>query len=176
MQEISLNILDIVQNSITAGAKLIEINITEDKIKDELSVLISDNGCGMTEEQLKKVIDPFYTTRTTRKVGLGISLFKMAAELSGGSFKINSKIGIGTQVTAIFGLSHIDRMPLGDMSATICSLIRANPELDFNYSYRQDEKEINLKTSEMREVLGDVPLDNPDVIAWIKESLENNDE
>ena len=175
MQEISLNILDIVQNSITAGAKLIEILITEETKKDQLTVKIIDNGSGMTEEQIHKVTDPFYTTRTTRKVGLGISLFKMAAELSGGSLHIESKLGVGTQVTTTFGLSHIDRMPLGDMTATICSLIRMNPELDFQYRYKQDEKEVSVDTIQMRTVLGDVPMNNPEVIAWIKDCLSNPD-
>ena len=119
MTEISLNILDVAQNSISAGAKLIEISVVADIKSDTLTVVIKDNGCGMDEEKLKKVIDPFFTTRTTRKVGLGIPFYKLAAENTGGTFNITSQLGLGTTVTAVFGLSHIDRMPLGDINFTI---------------------------------------------------------
>ena len=112
MPELSLNILDVTQNSVTAGANLIKINISASTADDRLTISISDNGCGMTEEQVKNVTDPFFTSRTTRKVGLGIPFFKMAAELTGGSFRIESKVGEGTTTTAVFGLSSIDRMPL----------------------------------------------------------------
>ena len=114
MPEISLNILDVAENSTRAKASLVEITVDTDVAADTLTVVIKDDGCGMTEEQVAQVIDPFYTSRTTRKVGLGVPFFKYAAESTGGSFFIRSQVGVGTVVTAVFVLSHIDRMPLGD--------------------------------------------------------------
>ena len=115
MRELSLNVLDIAQNSIAAGASVITMTVEEDAGADRLTLSVEDNGCGMTSEQLERVRDPFYTTRTTRPVGMGIPLFRMAAEATGGSLSITSKPGAGTTVTAVFGLSHIDRLPLGDV-------------------------------------------------------------
>lgn len=174
MPEISLNILDVAQNSIRAEAKLVEIDIIADRAKDTLTVKIIDDGYGMSEEQVKKVIDPFYTTRTTRKVGLGVPFFKLAAESSGGSFSIHSEVGKGTEVTAVFGLSNIDRMPLGNIMDTIHMLITFNLQLDFLYHYRVDEKEFTLDTREFREIMGDVPLDAPEISAYIKDYLTEN--
>ena len=134
MPEISLNILDVAENSTRAGASLVTINVTADTDADRLTIQIGDNGCGMSEEQLSHVTDPFYTTRTTRKVGLGVPFFKMAAESAGGSFSIHSQIEKGTEVTAEFGLSHIDRMPLGDINSTIHNLIVYHPDTDFCYT------------------------------------------
>lgn len=175
MQEISLNILDLAQNAISAGATLIEIEIDEQPQADTLSVRIEDNGCGMGEATLKSVADPFYTTRTTRKVGLGLPLFKMAAEQTGGHFLIDSAKGKGTVVHGVFGLSHIDRMPLGDMTATMVTLITCNPGLDFVYIRRLGEKSFDLDTRQMREILGDVPLGSSEVTAFIKEYLVENE-
>ena len=123
MRELSLNVLDIAQNSISAGAKLIEIDIREDTAKRLLTIRIADDGCGMTREKLKSVIDPFYTTRTTRKVGMGVPLFRMAAEMTGGSFEIDSEPGKGTVVTALFHTDHVDFVPLGDICSTVTMLI-----------------------------------------------------
>ena len=114
MPEIALNVLDIAQNSVRAEASLIQISVDVDEAADTLTITIEDNGCGMTTEQTARVTDPFFTTRTTRKIGLGVPFFKMAAESTGGSFSIQSEPGVGTKVTAVFGLSHIDRMPLGE--------------------------------------------------------------
>ena len=174
MTELSLNVLDIAQNSIRAGASLTEIRVEADTTADRLNIEIKDNGCGMTKEQVNRVIDPFYTTRTTRKVGLGVSFFKLAAETAGGNFSIQSEPGIGTTVTATFGLTHIDRMPLGDISSTIWTLITMNPTLDFVFEYRVDKNSFTLDTREMREILGGVPLNTPDVAAYIKEYLNEN--
>ena len=127
MTEISLNILDVAENSTRAGASLVSITVSADTKADRLTVVIEDDGCGMTEEQLARVTDPFFTTRTTRKVGLGVPFFKEAAELTGGSFAIQSEPGKGTSVTAVFVLSSIDRMPLGDISATIHNLVVYHP-------------------------------------------------
>ncbi|MEG0615135.1 MAG: ATP-binding protein [Oscillospiraceae bacterium] len=174
MTEISLNILDVAQNSVRAKANLLKIGVVADTKQDTLTVVIQDDGCGMSEEQVKKVIDPFFTTRTTRKIGLGIPFFKFAAESTGGSFDIKSQIGVGTVVTAVFGLSNIDRMPLGDMTSTIHMLVTQNPKMDLVYTYKIDEMEFILDTHEMREILGDVSFDTPEVSNYIKEFLSEN--
>lgn len=172
MRELSLNILDIAQNSITAGASLIAIRVTEDIAADRLLIAVQDDGKGMTAEQVARVMDPFYTTRTTRKVGMGIPLFRMAARQTGGDLSIDSTPGGGTTVTATFGLSHIDRMPLGDMTDTMVTLIRLNPQLDFVYVQSADDHSFQLDTRELRRVLDDVPLDTPDVMDWISDYLK----
>lgn len=175
MPELSLNILDVAQNSVTAGSPVTTIAIVADSAADRLTIQIIDHGCGMTAEQVAKVTDPFYTTRTTRKVGLGVPFFKMAAELTGGSFKIESTVGQGTTVTAVFGLQHIDRMPLGDLAATMTSLIGPNPNLDFVLEYRVDDKHFTMDTREFRSVLGaDVPLSAPEVLTYIAEYINEN--
>ena len=174
MTEISLNVLDIANNSISANASLIDIKVQIHRELDTLTIIIADNGCGMTEEQLKKVEDPFFTTRTTRGVGLGIPFFKMAALSTGGSFHISSTPGVGTTVAAVFKLSHIDRMPLGDMNSTMHTLITLNAHIDFLYTYVFDEKQFILDTREFREILNDVPFHTPEVSAYIKAYLEEN--
>lgn len=174
MTEISLNILDVAENSTRAGASLVTILIDISSADDTLKVVIADDGCGMTPEQVAKVTDPFFTTRTTRKVGLGVPFFKMAAESSGGSFDIVSEVNVGTTVTAIFGLTNIDRMPLGDISSTIHNLIIYHPESDFYYRYSVNGESFILDTREMREILGGVPFDVPEVSAYIREYLEEN--
>ena len=176
MKELSLNILDIAENSVKAKATLTEIDITEQE--DTLTLTITDDGCGMTEEILKTVTDPFYTTRTTRKVGMGIPLLKLEAELTGGSLSINSKHiseypnDHGTVVTAVFFKNHIDCTPLGDVVSSLTTLIQGHPDTDFLFTHKTGEKEITLDTRELREVLGeDVPLNTYDVIKWIEEYL-----
>lgn len=174
MTEISLNILDVAENSTRAGAKLVEITVAADTAADTLTVIIGDDGCGMTAEQVEQVTDPFFTTRKTRKVGLGIPFFKYAAESTGGSFTIDSAPGIGTVVTAVFGLSHIDRMPLGDINSTVETLITCHTDTDFLYTYRYDEASFELDTRAFKEILGDIPFDTPEVAAYIKEYLTEN--
>ena len=174
MPEISLNILDVTMNSVKAGASLVHISVKADTSADTLTVCIEDNGCGMTEEQVARVTDPFYTTRTTRKVGLGVPFFKMAALQSGGSFDIRSAPGEGTVVTAVFGLSNIDRMPLGDMAGTIHMIVTQNEETDFVYSHRIDDRGFELDTREMREILGGASFKEPEVSEYIKEYLREN--
>lgn len=175
MQEISLNLLDIAQNSITAKASILEITVDEQPEKDALLVTVKDNGCGMTEQQLESVTDPFYTGRKTRKVGLGVPLFKMAAELCGGSFSITSNLGIGTEVCAKFVLSHIDTMPLGDINSTIISLIQCNPDMQIIYKRVFCDNEFKLDTFEIKELLGSVPITNFEVMSFIKDFLEENE-
>jgi len=174
LQEISLNILDVAQNSIKAEAKLIELLVEIDTMKDRLVVEINDNGCGMTKEQTENVTDPFFTTRETRKVGLGVPFFKEAAESTGGNFSIVSEVGTGTKVKAVFTLSHIDRVPLGDMNATVETLVFYNGGIDFLYRYCVDGESFSLDTREIRELLEGAPLDSPDVKAFISEFLKEN--
>jgi hypothetical protein len=169
MRELSLNVMDVAQNSITAGAGLVTISVEEGA--GRLAITIEDDGCGMTAEQVERVQNPFYTTRTTRDVGLGVPLFKMASEMTGGSFSIRSEKNVGTVVRAEFDAGHIDMTPLGDMNATLLLLISCNPNLDFLYRRVKDGKEFALDTREIRAVLEGVPLDSPDVVAWIKDSL-----
>lgn len=174
MKEISLNILDIAQNSIRAGAGLIEISVRADIRADRLMVTVRDDGGGMTSEQLKKAEDPFFTTRTTRGVGMGVSFFKMSAELTGGKFYINSVLGEGTEVTAEYVISSVDRMPLGDMAGTMLSLISMNAGIEFLYKCSVDGREFKLDTREFKAILGGIRLDSPEILAYIKEFLTEN--
>lgn len=174
MTEISLNILDVAQNSVRAEATLIEISVAADTVQDRLTVVIKDNGCGMSEEQVRNVTDPFFTTRTTRRIGLGIPFFKQSAEITGGSFTIKSELGVGTVTEAVYVLSSIDRMPLGDMTQTIHSLVTMNTHIDFLYTYSVDDKSFVLDTREFREILGSGDFDAPEVSAFIKDFLKEN--
>ena len=174
MKELSLNILDITYNSIKAKAKLIEITVSESMAKNTVEIEIKDNGCGMDEEFLRNVTDPFVTTRTTRKVGLGIPLFKQSAEDADGSFSIRSKVGEGTVISASYRLDHLDRAPIGDMSGTIVSLIQANDQIHFVYCHHTDQGTFVLDTDELHAQLGDVPLSEPAVLSWIGEYINEN--
>ena len=167
MKELSLHILDIVQNSIKADAKNIEIIIDENTADNLLTIEIIDNGCGMSEEFLKRVKDPFVTTRTTRKMGMGLSLFEAAAVQCGGRLDIESQLGVGTKVTALFMYDDIDRAPIGDMASTMLAIISGAPEIEYLYKHKKDGKEFVLDTVQLKEILGDVPLDTPDVLNWI---------
>ncbi len=175
MKELSLNVLDIAENSVRAGAELIKITVEEDE--EKLIITVSDNGCGMTEELLRSVTDPFCTTRTTRKVGLGIPLLKLEAEQTGGSVTLKSRHiasfpdSHGTETTALFYKNHIDMTPLGDIVATVVTLIQCNPGIDFLFEHKMPQKKVELDTRVLREVLGDVPLDTAEVILWIRDNL-----
>ncbi len=173
MKEISLNILDIAENSVKAKATLTEIYV--DEIGDELTLTIKDDGCGMDEETVKSVTDPFYTTRKTRKVGLGIPLLKLACEQTGGSLSIASTTDAtehGTTVKAVFLKNHIDFTPLGDVTSSIVTLIQGHPDTDFLFRHRTEMGEVELDTRELRAVLEDVPLDTYEVICWIRDNLK----
>lgn len=174
MTEIALNILDAAENSVRAGADYIEIDVAADTEKDMLEVSIRDNGCGMSEEQVRKAKDPFFTTRTIRRVGLGLPFFEQAAKGTGGSLKIISREGEGTTVKAVFGLSHIDRMPLGDINSTIYTLAVFNEGIDFHYRYAYDDREFVLDTKEMKQILGGLPLHNAEVSEFIRDYLDAN--
>lgn len=171
MRELSLNILDIAQNSIAAGASLIEIEIAESTAEKQLTITVSDNGCGMTKEQLENVLDPFFTTRTTRKVGMGIPLFKLAAEQTGGSLKIESEKGKGTTTSAVFKTDSIDFTPLGDVTSTVTILISMNTDRDFIYIRRLDGESFELSTVQLKEILEGVPLSEPEVVQWMKDYI-----
>lgn len=175
MKELSLNILDITENSVKAGATLIEINISE--TENDLILTITDNGHGMTAEILESVTNPFTTTRTTRKVGMGIPLLKLAAEQTGGEVIITSKHkdefpdSHGTVVKAVFHKNHIDFTPLGDVVLTITTLIQGHPDTDFLFIHSFGDKQISLDTRELRETLEGIPLSTYEVIKWIEEYL-----
>ena len=175
MKELSLNVLDITKNSVKAGATLIHISLVEEGTL--LTLTITDNGCGMKPEVVETVMNPFYTTRTTRKVGMGIPLLMLAAEQTGGTVTIESRHeedhpdDHGTVVTATFRTDHIDFTPIGDMVSTMETLIMGSPEIDFIYVHDRNGDAVELDTRQLREVLGDVPLDSFEVVQWIGDFL-----
>jgi anti-sigma regulatory factor (Ser/Thr protein kinase) len=175
MQELSLNILDIAQNSVVAAANLIEIDIAAYGENNKmLSITIKDNGKGMDRQTLENVTNPFFTSRTTRKVGLGIPLFKMAAEMTGGSFDIQSEVGVGTTVKAVFDTSNIDCTPLGDIWDTVAILIQMNEDIDFVYTASRNGESFVCDTRQLKEIMEGAPLSDPMVVRWIKEFIEEN--
>ena len=172
MRELALNILDIVENSVKAEAKNVLISVVaEDNL---LTIVIKDDGKGMDEEFLKKVTDPFTTTRTTRKVGMGIPLFKMAAEMAGGEFHITSTKGVGTTVTATFVLDHIDRVPLGDLAETMVTLLNDDFPTDYLLKVSVDGNEYEFDTKELREQLDGVPVNEPEILLFVKDMINEN--
>ncbi len=172
MLELSLHILDIVENSTRAGAKRVHIDIMEDTKRDLLSIEILDNGSGMSEDVLKKAMDPFFTTKTVRNVGLGLPMLSHAAEKTGGTFIIESKGEEGTRVLAEFKLSHIDRQPIGNMASTMVTLVVGNPDVDFIYRHRHNDREYILDTRVIKKEMGDLPLEHVKVLAFIREHVE----
>lgn len=173
MKELSLHILDIAQNSIRAGASLIEIKIEEDTVKDKLVISVKDNGKGMDAQTVEKVKDPFFTTRSTRKIGLGIPLLLAAAKRCDGSFNINSAPKQGTEITAVFKYSHIDRAPIGNIEDTITSLVSCNENVDFIYTHSFNGSIFTFDTREIKGILKEVPITSIDVIQWIKEYIKS---
>lgn len=174
MKDISYHILDIARNSLNAGANLIEISITEHNDTGELILQIRDNGYGMTEDMLKRITDPFFTTSSTKKVGLGLPLLKQNAELTGGCLRIESERNRGTLVTALFHQFHIDMIPEGDLAMTFRSLISSNPESDFLYRHRADEGEFILDTAEIRRELEGISLNAREVLDYITDYIREN--
>lgn len=175
MRELSLHILDIVQNSLAAQASLVQITINENSEKNLFLIEIEDNGRGMSDEQVKRALDPFYTTRTTRRVGLGLPMLQANAQACGGDVFIESVPSLGTKVRAEFQLDHIDRPPLGDMVSTLVSLVAGSPQVDFVYIRRRDEKSFCFQTQELREHLQETPLNHPDVLSWIRDYLREKE-
>ena len=171
MRELSLHILDILQNSIAAEADLIKLSIIEDQAADQLAIKIVDNGTGMDQETQKEVLDPFVTSRTTREVGLGLPLFKRAAEQCAGSFKLKSEPGQGTELKAVFQHSHIDRAPLGNIIGTIITFLVSNPEIELVYNHQVNDQKFQFDTREIKDKIGDVKINHPDIISWIEDYL-----
>lgn len=175
MLELSLNILDIAMNSVKAGATLIHITLIEDEKK--LEIIIKDNGSGISEDNIKHIYDPFFTTRTTRNVGLGIPFYKMSAEMTGGTVRITSSTSPedhGTTNYALFYKDHIDFVPLGDITETVITLIQGSPDIDFIFSHTWADGQAALSTIDMREMLGEVPLDSFEVLSWAREFLRES--
>ncbi|MCX6305465.1 MAG: ATP-binding protein [Bacteroidetes bacterium] len=174
MKDLSMHIMDIFQNSISANATVISLDIVEDTHANFLTLVFSDNGKGMTKEMAKQVTDPYFTTRTTRNVGLGLPLLKQNAERTGGSFSVESREGLGTKVTARFVLDHLDRPVLGDIPGTVVLTATANTKITFIYTHTKDSKKYCFSTSEVQEALGDVPLNDPLVYQYLREMIAEN--
>ena len=171
MKEIALNILDIANNSISANCTLLSIDIIESVKKNFLKINITDNGCGMNEETLKKVADPFFSSKKIHHIGLGVPLFKQHAEMTGGSFSIKSQPNVGTTVSATFVYDHPDRQPLGNVEDTVAMLISSHPEIDYYYHHITDYNESEMDTRKVKEVLGDIPINTPEVIKMLIEMM-----
>ncbi len=172
MKELSLNILDITENAVSAGATLTSIEITE--ANGLLTLVISDDGHGMDGDTLRQVTDPFYTTRSTRSVGMGLPLLKLAAEQTGGNMTVTSATGEdhGTTVTALFHTDHIDCIPLGDTVSTVVTLIQGHPDTDFLFRHhRQEKPPVELDTRQLRQILEDIPLNSFEILTWIRDHL-----
>lgn len=172
MLELAAHILDIAENSVRAGAELIEININEDTIDDLLSIEIIDDGQGMKQEEIKKALDPFYTTKTVRRIGLGLPLLADATQRAGGHFNLESQEGKGTTVQAYFGHSHIDRQPLGDIINTLIILIAGNPDVDFVYKHKYNSRQFKMDTRNIRKEIDDIPINHPEILKYIREVSE----
>jgi len=171
MEELALHILDLAENSIAAGARLVRIAVRQSTADDILTIEIADDGPGMDAETLKQAADPFFTTRTTRRVGLGLSLFEQAANTAGGKFRLDSSPGAGTRVSGTFRSSHPDRQPLGDIAGTLLALAAGSPQVEFEYLQQTDDHEVVFRTSEIRSRLGADPINSPRGIAMVRESL-----
>lgn len=171
MLELALHVLDIAENSSRAGASLIEITIAEDSGRDVLSLEIRDDGHGMDGPTMEKALDPFYTTKKVRRIGLGLPMLKQAAQTAGGSFSLTSEKDRGTVVYAEFRHSHIDRQPLGDIAGSMTALILGNPDIDFVYRHTRDGREYVLDTRELREGLGGIPLNTMEVLNVIRDNV-----
>jgi hypothetical protein len=174
MKDISFHILDIVQNSLHAGADRIVIELTENTMEGSLKMKITDNGSGMEQEMVTRVTDPFFTSSARKKVGLGLPLLKQNAEQTGGVFNVNSELKKGTVVTAVFKTNHIDMLPEGDMAATMRTLIATEPSRDFVYKHKKDELEFELDTAAMRAELGNIDLSRHEVLEFITEFIRSN--
>ena len=180
MKELSLNVLDITKNSVKAKATLIDISLVEEGNK--LTLTITDDGCGMKPEVVATVMNPFYTTRTTRKVGMGVPLLMLAAEQTGGGITIKSKPATegddhGTEISATFYKNHLDFTPIGDIASTIVTLVQGHPEVDFLFIHTKSGDggqalgQVSLDTREIRAILEDIPLNSIEILSWIRENL-----
>lgn len=175
MLELSLHILDLLRNSTEAGATHIQLRIDEDLASDGLTIEISDNGRGMNPKQVERALDPFFTTRKTRRVGLGLSLFAAAARRCEGDLKIQTELGKGTKVSATFRYSHWDRAPLGDIVGTLLAIICAGSRVDLDYCHKRGEEAFHFNTADIRAELGEIPLNHPKVREWIEKTLREGE-
>jgi hypothetical protein len=176
VRELSLHILDVLENSIEAGASRVVLSIEEDPVRDTLVIEVTDNGRGMSGERAERVLDPFYTTRETRHVGLGLPLFAAAARRCDGDLTLHSAPGEGSRVRGAFRRSHIDRAPLGDMPSVLLAALLSEHLVDLDYVHKVDGREFRFDSSEIRRDLGEVPLTHPKVRAWLVEFLEDGEE
>lgn len=174
MRELSLHILDIVENGITAGADCIHIDVIESISENNLTIKIKDNGRGIPAEKLDNLQDPFVTSRTTRKVGLGLSLLADAAERCEGKLEVQVGAAGGTEVTATFGYNHIDRAPVGDMASTMATLLMGNPQIDFVYTHIINNEDFILDTRELKKEMGADSLEDPMVIHQLGQSIRTS--
>jgi len=174
MNDLALHLLDIVQNSLVAGASFITIEVNENPAGNLLTISVKDNGRGMTPEQVQKLSDPFFTSRTTRRVGLGVPLLRQTAEQSGGSLEVVSEPGKGTLLTVCFQYDHLDWPPLGDVANAVVLMISANPEVGFSYHYAYNDRSYEVNTMELKEVLGDLPVNDLYVMEMIEEMIKEN--
>ncbi len=174
MNDLSLHIIDIIQNSLSAGAFLIRLTVDENIKEDKLTIIIEDNGKGMTQEQVSKLTDPFFTSRTTRRVGMGIPLFKQSANQCGGDLKVESVLGKGTIITAWFRYSNIDCPPLGDVANAFILMLSANPDHHFILKYIYNGSEYIFDSEEVKEVLGDIPFNDASIIRVLTEMIREN--
>jgi hypothetical protein len=173
LDDLSLHVLDIIENSVAAGATIVEVEITEQIRQNRLIIEINDNGKGMNQEILAKVLDPFYTQKTVRRVGLGLSLLAQAAKEAGGSFDIRSEPGKGTHIKATFVHDHIDRKPLGKMSETICAfIVGSGQKVDLVYRHRKDNAEFVFSTVDVKKMLNGVVINHPEIIAFLKQHIQ----
>jgi anti-sigma regulatory factor (Ser/Thr protein kinase) len=175
VRELSLHILDVLENAVEAGASAIKVHIEEDVKADRMAIEIVDNGCGMNPSVIDKVFDPFYTTRKTRHVGLGLPLFRDAARRCEGDLDIQSEPGKGTRLRVTFRRSHIDRAPLGDMPAALLAVLLSERPVDLEYSHTIGSEEFRLDSSEIKKELEDIPLAHPKVRSWILQTLQEGE-
>lgn len=171
MLELAMHILDIAENSVRATATAVIVNIMENEETDSLIIEINDNGKGMDKAEITKALDPFYTTKKVRRVGLGLPMLKEACRRCDGMFTIESSKGKGTHIVAQFKHSHIDRQPLGDMATTMLMLITGNPHMDFIYSHTRNGVSFTLNTSTIKEAIEDVPINHPEILRFIKNMI-----
>ena len=172
MKELALHLLDIAENSVAANGKNITIYVEEDTEKDRLRMSVQDDGIGMDADTIAKVVDPFYTTRTTRKVGLGIPLLKEAAEACNGFLTIQSEPGRGTRIDVEFQHSHIDRMPLGDLAGTFLSLLMAYPQIHWIFIYRANGQDFEFDDAPIKKELDGMSLTEPDILSFLRQMIE----
>ena len=175
MRELSLHILDLLENSVEAGASVIDLSIEEDPATDLLRIAVTDDGKGMNPETAERVLDPFFTTRTTRHVGLGLPLLREAARRCGGDLAIRSEAGRGTSIRVTFGLGHIDRAPMGDLVSALLAILLSGRPVDLRFTHRLGDREFAFDSTEVRRELDGLPFGHPDVRRWLQETLEEGE-